>query len=127
MDIRTYNKATCMTKKRVQIYFMVALFLFFSSISGCVKHYSEVKEKIKKGQSRQTIIELLGKPLEKKIIVKSNKFIWGPEESFWDKIPMGSRLEVWKYAFSDGLLNLYFLNEAEQLEYIAFAPKGVIY
>jgi len=40
---------------------------------------------------------------------------------------MGTRLEVWKYKFSDGLLNLYFLNEGEQLDFIAFASKGVIY
>jgi hypothetical protein len=40
---------------------------------------------------------------------------------------MGSRLEVWKYEFSDGHLNLYFINEGEQLEYIAFAPKDAIY
>lgn len=125
--IRTYSKTTCMTKKLIEIFFIAALFVFFSSIAGCVQHYSEVKGKIRKGQSKQTIIELLGKPLEKKIIAKSNKFIWGSEEDFWDKIPMGSRLEVWKYVFSDGHLNLYFINEGEQLEYIAFAPKGVIY
>ena len=86
-----------MTKKLTEIFFIVAL------------------------------IELLGKPLEKKTIYKSNKFIWEPEENFWDIIPMGSRLEVWKYEFSDGHLNLYFINEGEQLEYIAFAPKDAIY
>jgi hypothetical protein len=116
-----------MIKKLTEIFFIAALIVFFSSIAGCVKHYSDVKGKIKKGQSRQTIIELLGKPLEKRIITKRNKFIWGPEEDFWDKIPMGSRLEVWKYVFSDGRLNLYFINDGKQLEYMAFAPKGVIY
>ena len=116
-----------MTKKRTEIFFILGLFLFYSFASGGVQHYSDVKEKIKKGLSKQTILELLGKPLEIKIIVKSNKFIWGPEENFWDRIPMGIRLEVWKYVFADGRLNLYFLNETDQLEYIAFAPKGVVY
>ena len=38
-----------------------------------------------------------------------------------DNIPMGTRLEVWKYKFSDGNLNLYFVTEGENLDYIAFA------
>ena len=114
-------------KKLIGIFLIVALFVVSSFIAGCVQHYSKVKGKIQKGQSKQAIIELLGKPLEKKLIAKSNKYIWGPEEEFWDKIPMGIRLEVWRYEFSDGHLNLYFINEGEKLEYITFAPKGVIY
>jgi hypothetical protein len=114
-------------KKLIGIFLIVALFVVPSFIAGCVQNYSKVKGKIQKGQSKQAIIELLGKPLEKKMIAKSNKYIWGPEEEFWDKIPMGIRLEVWRYEFSDGHLNLYFINEEEKLEYIAFAPKGVIY
>lgn len=115
-------------KKQVEIIFIVALFVVsFPIIGSCEHHYSEIQAKIAKGQSKQSIIKLLGKPLEKKIIVKNNKFIWGPEEGFWDNIPMGTRLEVWKYKFYDGLLNLYFINEGEQLDYKAFAPKGVIY
>lgn len=115
------------TRKLIEIIYIVTLFVISFPIIGCEHHYSEIKGKIKKGQSKQTLIELLGKPLEKKITTKSNTFIWGPEEDFWDKIPMGTRLEVWKYKFSDGLLNLYFLNEGDQSDYKAFAPKGVIY
>jgi hypothetical protein len=115
------------TKKLIGLFFIVSLSVVSFSIIGCEQHYSEIKGKIKKGQSKQTILELLGEPLEKKIMAKSNTFIWGPEEDFWDKIPMGTRLEVWKYKFSDGLFNLYFLNEGDQLDYKAFAPKGVIY
>ena len=91
------------------------------------KTYFEIEGKIQKGQSKRTIINLLGEPLTKMITVKQNKFIWGPEEEFWDNIPMKTRLEVWKYEFSDGNLNLYFLNEGEHLDYKAFAPKGVVY
>jgi outer membrane protein assembly factor BamE (lipoprotein component of BamABCDE complex) len=63
-----------MTKKLTEIFFIVALFVFFSFIAGCVQHYSDVKGKIRKGQSKQTIIELLGKPLEKKTIYKRKTF-----------------------------------------------------
>jgi len=116
-----------MTKKFIGIFSIVALFFVSSSMADYSKHFSEVNGKIRKGQSKQTIIELLGKPLEIKIIAKSHKFIWGPEEEFWDKIPIGTRLEVWKYEFSDGHLNLYFINEGDQLDYRVFAPKGVTY
>lgn len=91
------------------------------------KNYLESAGIIQKGQSKQTIVELLGEPLKKIITLKQNKFIWGPEEEFWDNIAMGTRLEVWKYDFSDGYLNLYFINEGEKLDFKAFAPKGVIY
>jgi len=91
------------------------------------KTYEQIRTKIKIGQSKQTVREMLGPP--DKIIDsgKSNKYIWGPEEEFWDDIPMETRLEVWKYEFSDGHLNLYFINEGEHLNYKAFAHKGVIY
>ncbi len=80
-----------------------------------------------KGQSKQSIIELLGEPLRRTITVRQDKVIWGPEEEFWDNIPVGTRLEVWRYEFSDGNLNLYFIDEGEQLDYKAFAPRGVVY
>jgi len=116
-----------MMKKLIEIILIGALLVVSYPLACYAKNYAEVKEKIKKGQSKQTIIELLREPLEKKVIVKRNKFIWGPEEEFWDDIPMETRLEVWKYEFSDGHLNLYFINEGERLDYKAFAPKGVIY
>jgi hypothetical protein len=116
------------TKKK-----LIAAILFFAlSVASCslaaqeIK-YSEVRDKIIKGQSKQEITALLGQPSQKKVTAKSNKYIWGPEEDFWDKIPMGTRLEVWTYQFSDGLLNLYFMNEGKRLDYKAFAPKGVVY
>ena len=61
------------------------------------------------------------------ISVKRDKYMWGTEESFWDDIPMGTRLELWGYDFSDGGLNLYFINGGDHLDYKAFAPKGVVY
>ncbi|MBI5674755.1 MAG: hypothetical protein HZC48_02850 [Nitrospirae bacterium] len=91
------------------------------------KAYSELEGKIIAGQPKQEIKDLLGEPVDKKIIVKRNKYLWGPEEEFWDEIPMETILEVWGYEFSDGHLNLYFINKGDSLNYKAFAPKGVIY
>ncbi|MEK6692933.1 MAG: hypothetical protein AABY44_05850 [Nitrospirota bacterium] len=91
------------------------------------KTYDQVRKKIDIGQSKQTIRELLGPPDRIINSTKRNKYIWGPEELFWDEIPMGAKLEVYSYMFSDGGLNLYFVDGSEELNYIAFAPKGVVY
>ncbi|MBI4685754.1 MAG: hypothetical protein HY755_11205 [Nitrospirae bacterium] len=118
-----------MNKKLFVIVLISAFFISSSLVCHAkdYKDYSEVEGKIEKGQSKQEILKLLGEPDEKKIIVKNKKYIWGPEEEFWDEIPMGTRLEVWRYEFSDGNLSLYFVNEGENLDYKAFARKGVIY
>lgn len=116
-----------MKKKLLKIIMIGVLFLVSYPLVCHAINYSTIEGKINKGQSKQTIIELLGKPIEKNIIVKHNRFIWGPEEEFWDDIRMETRLEIWKYKLSDGNLNLYFINGGEHLDYRAFAPKGVIY
>jgi hypothetical protein len=107
----------------------LAVLIYFapSFITGRPGSFNQVRTKISIGQSQQTIRELLGPPDEIINSVKRDRYIWGPEESFWDKIPIGAKLEVWRYEFSDGGLNLYFVNESRELDYIAFAPKGVVY
>lgn len=101
--------------------------IYVFSLAGCSREYAHFEGKIMKGQSRQDIIGILGNPYGTKIFTKNNRIIRGPEEDFWDQIPISSRLEVWSYRFSDGQLNLYFVNERETLDFIAFAPAGVVY
>lgn len=116
-----------MTKKLINIIVISVLFFVSYPLVCHANNYSDVEEKVKKGQSKEQIIELLGEPVEKKNIVKHNRFIWGPEEGLWDSIPIGTRLEVWKYKMSDGNLNLYFISEGKHLSFKVFAPKGVVY
>lgn len=106
---------------------LIGAFFISSPLVCYAKDYSEIESQIEKGQSKKEIVKLLCEPLEKKFIVKNQKFISGPEEEFWDEIPMETRMEVWRYEFSDGNLNLYFINYGESLDFKAFAPKGVIY
>ena len=113
--------------KKVLIIILITAFFISSSEVCHAKDYSEIEGKIEKGQSKKEIVKLLGEPVEKRFIVKKNKFIWGPAEEFWDEIPMGTRMEVWEYKFSDGILNLYFLDYGDNLDYKAFSRKGVIY
>lgn len=98
-----------------------------SSVADDLKTFKQVNTKIEIGQSKQTIQKFLGPPGKITNTIKRNKYIWGPEERFWDEIPMGAKLEVWNYTFSDGGLNLYFVDGSEELNYLAFAPKGVVY
>lgn len=119
--------------KTISVWFAIFTCLFVLIYSGpfCSaddsKTYDQIRTKLKVGQANQTVRERLGPPETIINSVKSNKFIWGPEEEFWDKIPMGAKMEVWKYAFTDGGLNLYFIDGSEKLDHIAFAPKGVVY
>ncbi len=98
-----------------------------SLIAGCRKDALKLYTKIEAGQPKQTILKILGNPYKMQNTVKHDEYIWGREEAFWDKIPMGVQLEVWSYNFPDGYLNLYFVNGSEELNYKAFAPKGVVY
>ncbi|MBI5674303.1 MAG: hypothetical protein HZC48_00545 [Nitrospirae bacterium] len=116
-----------LSNKLLATFLICALFIISPPSASHADPYSEIEGKLKEGQTKEKIIELLGKPLAKKIIIKSSRFIWGPEEEFWDKIPMETQLEVWEYQFSDGHLNLYFINAGDRLDYKAFAPKGVVY
>ena len=106
---------------------VVSICIVSFSIAVDLKTFKQVNTKIEAGQSKQTIQELLGPPGKITNTTKHNKYIWGPEERFWDEIPMGAKLEVWSYTFSDGSLNLYFVDGSEKLNYLAFAPKGVVY
>ena len=121
------------TKTRIQIprrsgfVYIQALILAILLAACGDNEYARIADKIMKGQSRQDIMAILGNPYETRVTAKNNRFIWGPEEDFWDQIPMGARMETWQYRFSDGQLNLYFVNEGETLDFIAFAPKGVVY
>jgi len=79
------------------------------------------------GQTKKQIRKNLGEPYVIKFIKRHYAPIWGPEEEFWHKIPLGSNLEVWRYKMPSGHLSLYFINTDNTLSYIAFSPKGVVY
>ncbi|MGI9534246.1 MAG: hypothetical protein ACR2NW_04795 [Thermodesulfobacteriota bacterium] len=87
----------------------------------------DISDFVKVGQTMNQIRINLGEPQDIKLIKRHGGPIWGPEEEFWDKIPLGSNLEVWQYKIPNGHLSLYFINSDNTLSFIAFSPKGVIY
>jgi hypothetical protein len=101
----------------------IIIFSMTFSCSGQEDGFS----KIEVGQLKSDITDILGKPAKQSIIYKTEKYIWGPEEEFWDAIPDSAKLEVWQYVNDKGQLNLYFMAPDSHLAYKAFAPKGVVY
>ncbi len=86
-----------------------------------------ISDRVEVGQTREQITHELGRPHKIEMLKKESRPIWGPEEEFWDEIPEGTMLEVWRYISPEGRLNLYFMNGGDALAYKAFAPKGVVY
>lgn len=104
---------------------LLSLLLAFSVMS-CSEE-QDTFQLVRAGQTKQAIKNILGEPYEIKITKKIAGPIWGPEEEFWDKIPNGSTLEVWRFRSNAGNLNLYFIGNKNHLAYKAFAPQGVVY
>ena len=87
----------------------------------------DIVQMVNTGQEKDEITKNLGTPTEIKQTEKASEHIWGPEEEFWSEIPVGAKLEVWRYKTENGQLNLYFINGSEALSFKAFAPAGVVY
>ena len=104
------------------------LILTMSLLIGCAKEYAGVKNKPKKGQSKQEILRLLGTPGRTETIVKHNDMsIFGPLMGVWDKLPKGAQIEALQYDFADGYLSIYFVNDVKGAYLIAFTHKGTVY
>lgn len=95
-------------------------------LAGCSES-SQMSRQVEVGYTKFEVTKILGTPDESSRFQKTQEHVWGPEESFWYDIPMGTRLEVWRYKSEGGLLNLYFLNNDSVVSYKAFAPDGVVY
>ena len=79
------------------------------------------------GTSKVEILEKLGHPDEREIIVKQQESIWGPPEEWWHTLDMGDRVEIWSYLFPQGTLQLYFLRGSETVDHEAFIGKDIVY
>jgi hypothetical protein len=83
--------------------------------------------RIEVGTSQSKVIKLLGDPDEINVIEKQTEIIWGPEESWWDTLEMGDKIEIWVYHYPEGTYQVYFLNESDQVDFEAFLEKGAVY
>jgi hypothetical protein len=104
---------------------ILLIFLFLAFFS-CGKKVN-LPEKVEIGQTKEEIKLILGEPDQMENIEKTTEIIWGPEELFWEKIDIGTRLEVWAYQIQDSLLRLYFINDQNNLSYKMTVPQNVVY
>jgi hypothetical protein len=79
------------------------------------------------GTSKVEILEKLGHPDEREIIVKQQESIWGPPEEWWHTLDLGDRVEIWSYLFPQGTLQLYFVRGSETVDHKAFIDKDIVY
>lgn len=101
--------------------------LFVAIITVGCNESSQMARQVEIGYTKLEVTKILGTPDESSRFQKTEEHVWGPEESFWYDIPMGTRIEVWRYKSEGGLLNLYFLDNDAVVSYKAFAPEGVVY
>lgn len=79
----------------------------------------------KVGLSRSLILKTLGEPSKKSELEKKSVAIYGPMEGWWDKLPDGSKIEIWDYAESKGILQIYYLNNGDSVWHTAFVGNQV--
>ena len=79
------------------------------------------------GATRAEIVEVFGAPVRKQTIVKKGNAIWGPIEDFWSRVPLDSTVEVWAYRVEGGAIELYFVDESDQVQGTGFAPEGAVF
>lgn len=106
---------------------LLYLLFIFLSCAGEKSNQLNLVRDIKVGQSKAEIRKIFTAPDEVQHITKSTEIIWGPEEAFWDEIPIGAKLEIWVYQNKDSLSRLYFLNDNDTLAYKVTEPKDVVY
>lgn len=59
---------------------------------------------IEKGTSKQRVLESFGDPDRRVEILNDGQAVWGPIESFWPEVPLGSRVEIWSYRVENGFV-----------------------
>ena len=70
------------------------------------------------GMTRSEISSRFGVPRGMRSVRKTEEAIWGPIETYWATVPMGSTVEAWIYQSRDetsgepGTTELYFLDGA---------------
>lgn len=108
------------------------IFAFFICLSACSEEINIDNDimqlpQVDIGLTKSQIIGLHGQASEISNEIKSSEIIWGPEESFWHKIPQDAKLEIWRYKDNRATLNLYFVNDSEIVEYKAVHHQDIIY
>ncbi len=79
------------------------------------------------GMTRQELISSFGEPLERQALIKAAQPVFGPIETFWSDLPLGTIVEIWHYSAEGGTAEVYFTDNAMAVSGVGFAPEGVVY
>lgn len=88
------------------------------------------------GISQQELKTAFGPPTKIQSITKHDGPIWGPIESIWDDVPLGSQITLWSYqseapifgAFEQtGETQLYFVDSSTVVDGVAFRILEAVY
>jgi hypothetical protein len=112
--------------KKLKISILLLIFLCLTCSFEKTQNLNSVRD-VKIGQNKAEISRLFSPPDEIQHINKTTEIIWGPEEAFWDEIPIGTKMEIWIYGNKDSLTRLYFLNDNDTLAYKVTESKDVVY
>jgi len=112
--------------------YAIILSLVTIIIAGCKENVNldddqERLPKIQVMDSKIGIREKYGEPQSIENIVKDSEQIFGPEENFWHKIPLGATLEVWGYINGKAAILVYFENGSEFVNYISLHHQDMVY
>jgi hypothetical protein len=77
--------------------------------------------------SREEVTDSFGPPSRKQSFFKTGEAIWGPIETFWSQVPIGSTVEIWAYRVQGGTVELYFVDQSARVQGMGFAPIGAVF
>ena len=122
---------------------LLPLILILSLLTFIVSCWDEVPipmhSDFKVGTARDEITSHFGKPSRIQTFIKQGQPIWGAVESYWEKVPNGSTIEIWAYPskmvyqdsdvthLQEGVTELYFLDASKTVSAKGFHIAGAVY
>ncbi len=79
------------------------------------------------GMKRADLKARFGDPVRTETLTKQIEHVFGPIETFWSSVPMGSTVEIWSFEARGGRAEVYFLDGADVASGTGFHHKNAVY
>jgi hypothetical protein len=89
--------------------------------------------------TRDEVLEKFGKPQSTQLMTKSGEGVWGAIEEYWAEIPLGAKVELWRFDSEivmeapegnykqAGQTELCFVDDSDKVNGLGFYIKGAVY